>query len=57
MRPSLRVLEHTHASYLERVAVLDLEKFGRVVMGKVLVRSSGKETVSQSPFGLELQTE
>lgn len=56
MRPSLRVLEHTHASYLERVYVLDPEKFGRVVMGKVLVRSRGKETVSQSPFGLELQT-
>lgn len=35
MRPSLRVLQHTHASYLERISVLVTEKFGSAVMGRV----------------------
>lgn len=35
MRPSLRVLQHTHTSYLERVSVLVTEKFRRAVMGRV----------------------
>lgn len=35
MRPSLKVLQHIHASYLERVSVLVTEKFRRAVMGRV----------------------
>lgn len=51
------MLQHTHASYLERVSVLVTEKFRRVAMGRVLGSRGGKERVLQSPFVLELQTE